>query len=99
MISFENACEKAYKEKMEYFDHGINAGLIRALDCGDFYTFQIGLFDEYGNQYYPMGGKHDYDIRKSDGAFIDFPPYFPNTEYGDLIDNAQEIEIPEKYRS
>ena len=68
------------------------------MDCGDFYTFQIGCFDNTGKQYYPMGGKHEYDIRKSDGDLIDYPPYFPDTDYGDIIDNAKELDIPYEYR-
>ena len=98
MITFMDACKIAYAEKEEYAVHGINAKLVRALDCGDFFTFQVGCFDDTGEQYYPMGGKHDYDISKSNGALIDYPPYFPGTEYGNLIDHATELEIPENYR-
>ena len=98
MISFVDACKIAFNEKKEYAEHGIKAKLVRALDCGDFFTFQVGCFDDTGKQYYPMGGKHDYDISKLNGNVIDYPPYFPNTKYGDLIDRAKEIEIPEEYR-
>ncbi len=98
MISFIEACKIAFKKKKEYAEHGIKAKLVRALDCGSFFTFQVGCFDNTGKQYYPMGGKHEYDISVSDGRILDFPPYFPGTEYGNIIDHANELEIPEEYR-
>ena len=51
MITYIDACQKAFSRKREYAEHGIKAKIVRALDCGDFYTFQIGCFDNTGKQY------------------------------------------------
>lgn len=97
MITFVDAVKIAYRKKEEFDEKDRHTILSDAFDCGSFFTITLDWLTPYG-LFRPRGGKFSYDISKQDGAILDYPSYMPGTEYGDILDCATELEIPEEYR-
>lgn len=102
MITAKEAFDKAWDNRQEFQRHSDDPIYIdRSYECKDFYaiSFVFLSLDENGEEYleYPPGGMI-YNIRKSDGAFLDYIPYFPGNEYAKLLEGKIKLEVPKEYR-
>lgn len=100
MIDFKKAFEIAIKKKPLIEKEFHNKILFTdCIECEAFFCINFGLVNHESGEIIPVyGEKMAIDISKENGSILDYPMYFPGTEYGDMIDKGKKLEIPEEYR-